>query len=116
MSKFFFVLKFLFFEKKLTNLIFSVPWIPQEYHSNLEYAKKDLKAEIYAYATTVWEIFSLGKKPVGHIQAKKSTNDFGLEICEIIREGWSSDPDKRFSPQNIFTKLLQASKYQVVII
>lgn len=77
---------------------------------NLEYAKKDLKAEIYAYATTIWEIFSLGKIPVGHIQAKRSTNDFGIEICEIIREGWSSDPDKRFTPQNIFTKLLQASK------
>lgn len=93
------------------NFFFSVPWIPQEYHGNLEYAKKDLKAEIYAYATTIWEIFSLGKKPVGHIQAKRSINDFGLEICEIIRDGWSSDPDKRFTPQNIFTKLLEASKF-----
>lgn len=42
---------------------FSLPWIPFEYHNNLEQAKLDFKAEIWAYATTIWEIFSNGRAP-----------------------------------------------------
>lgn len=43
--------------------ISSIPWIPYEYHNNLEQAKLDFKAEVWAYATTVWEIFSRGRSP-----------------------------------------------------
>lgn len=42
---------------------FSLPWIPFEYHNKMEDAKRDFKAEVWAYATTMWEIFSRGKSP-----------------------------------------------------
>lgn len=44
-------------------IIFSLPWIPYEYHKNLERAKIDYKTDIWAYATTLWQIFSRGRSP-----------------------------------------------------
>lgn len=41
----------------------SIPWIPYEYHHSLENARLDFKAEVWAYATTLWEIFSRGRAP-----------------------------------------------------
>ena len=47
------------FEKNISSL----PWIPFEYHNNMELAKHDFKAEIWSYATALWEIFSRGRTP-----------------------------------------------------
>lgn len=46
------------------NVIQRLPWIPFEYHSNPNRARTDFKAEIWAYATTIWEIFSRGEMPL----------------------------------------------------
>lgn len=43
--------------------LYSIPWIPVEYISQLAQAKEDYKAEIWAFSTTLWEIFSHGIKP-----------------------------------------------------
>lgn len=42
---------------------FSFPWIPVEYYSSLQRVATEFKSEIFAYATTIWEIFSKGVKP-----------------------------------------------------
>lgn len=44
-------------------IYFSLPWIPIEYHTSMQLAASDFKADIFAYATTIWEIFSKGIKP-----------------------------------------------------
>lgn len=33
-------------------------------------------------------------------------------IYDIMLVGWNADPEKRFSPQNIFSTLLSASKLE----
>ena len=43
---------------------FSIPWIPIEYATDVEKAKFDFKADVWAFSTTLWEIFSYGKKPL----------------------------------------------------
>lgn len=43
---------------------YSLPWIPFEYHNCMEQAKYDFKAEVWAYSTTIWEIFSRGRTPI----------------------------------------------------
>lgn len=64
--------------KRPNYFIYSVPWIPFEYHNNLEKAKLDFKAEVWAYATTAWEIFSRGRSPtykeVSSIQQTPTSN------------------------------------------
>jgi Protein tyrosine and serine/threonine kinase len=37
-----------------------VPWIPIEDYSDLNKCRSNLKGDIWAYATTLWEIFSRG--------------------------------------------------------
>lgn len=87
----------------------------------MESARKNLKADIWAYATTLWEIFSRGA--VVNIADPKTfflRGDRPIKpeecstisvIYEIMLRGWDADPDRRFSPQSIFSKLLTARKY-----
>lgn len=57
---FFFIFIFIFL---IIIFFFSIPWIPVEYINRLDQAKEDYKAEIWAFSTTLWEIFSHGVKP-----------------------------------------------------
>lgn len=41
----------------------SLHWIPPEYHSNSNNARETIKADVWAFATTLWEIFSYGASP-----------------------------------------------------
>lgn len=41
--------------------IFSIHWLPLEYFSNFEQAKNSPSADIWAFATTVWEIYMEGE-------------------------------------------------------
>lgn len=109
---------------KIFNLPFSMPWIPLEHFNNLENAKTDLKTDIWAYATTIWEIFSHGydltnmTNPVQFFangQRLKPPEECNQcrDIYEIMREGWDEDPDKRFSSQFVISRLAMASKYSI---
>lgn len=100
-----------------------VPWIAIECYEDLSSCRKNLKSDIWAYATTIWEIFSRGasmtpfynNKPMQFFREgrrlPKPTEiaDFP-GIYEIMLKGWDPDPDKRFPPQTVFTCLLAASK------
>lgn len=94
---------------------FSLPWIPFEYHQNMSGATKDITAEIWAYATTLWEIFSHGRRPtLKEFYASKRRlprpRDCPEDMYEIMKEGWHESPDRRFTPQAVFSKLFLARK------
>lgn len=100
---------------------FSMAWIPIEYYNNLEQAKNDLKTDIWAYATTLWEIFSHGfnihiPNPVqffangARLMPPKECEKC-RDIYDIMREGWDEDPDNRFSSRFVISRLEMASKY-----
>jgi Janus kinase 2 len=104
-----------------------MPWIPVEHFDHLEGSKNDLKAEIWAATTTLWEIFSRGakidianpKEFFAHgrrLPPPEETIVDNMEVrglYAIMREGWDADPDKRFSPQLIFARLISASKCKI---
>lgn len=81
----------------------------------MESAKMDYMAEIWAYATTLWEIFSNGRTPTlrEYYASKRRLprpRDCPEDMYDIMREGWHESPDKRFSPQAVFSKLIIARK------
>ena len=87
-----------------------LPWIPVEYYTNFNKVRNDIKADIWAFATTIWEIFSHGKTPPLLYMTKnhklpkpKGCND---NIYEIMLAGWSIEAHNRISPQLIFPKLI----------
>lgn len=101
-----------------------VPWIAIENYDNLSACRKNLKSDIWAYATTIWEIFSRGA-PINlpdPVQFFKSGErlprpaecamlpDVLSSIYGLMLLGWDEDPDRRFSSQKIFSRLLDASE------
>ena len=86
----------------------------------MENARKNFKGDIWAYATTLWEIFSRGAtpsvpNPVQFFQrGERPAKPFETSNCpvlyEIMLRGWDAEPDRRFAPQNIFSRLLGASE------
>lgn len=95
-----------------------IAWIPFEFHRNLELAKLDPDAELWAFATTVWEIFSRGK-PLEKIGVETLRENYSRsrailpipakdcpeQMYLTMMSGWSQDPDKRFNQQLIFSRL-----------
>lgn len=69
---------------------------------------------MWAFATTLWEIFSQGRAPtLREFYASKRRLlppvDCPEYVYEIMREGWDESPDKRYSPQALIAKLMCAS-------
>jgi Protein tyrosine and serine/threonine kinase len=104
-----------------------IPWIPIEHYENLNESRKNLKADIWAYATTLWEIFSLGTSPLADLTHADLMNFFktgkspGLSkpiecislpaIHNLMTLGWDNDPDKRPQAQIICANLVDTSKF-----
>lgn len=42
-------------------------------------------------------------------------HDCPEDMYEIMQEGWNERPEKRFSPQMIFSKLIMARKFVTII-
>jgi Janus kinase 2 len=109
------------FPRRLTNR--DIPWIPVEHFADLKEATKDSNADIWAVATTLWEIFSRGTKirlvnPIDffmngkRLAPTKEMNGIPafFMIYKIMQEGWHAEPEKRFSPQLVLGTLFDASK------
>ncbi|XP_055375626.1 tyrosine-protein kinase hopscotch [Condylostylus longicornis] len=103
------------FPKKYTRK--DLPWIPLNYHNDLERAKKDLSSEFWAFATVLWEIFSYGA-PVDLFDTnglQRNLRETGSilplpENCPedmkiTIMDGYCLDPEQRFNRQLIFSRL-----------
>uniref|UniRef100_A0A1B0CSM3 non-specific protein-tyrosine kinase n=2 Tax=Lutzomyia longipalpis TaxID=7200 RepID=A0A1B0CSM3_LUTLO len=91
----------------------SIPWIPQEYHKGLDLSRYDLQTDIWACATTMWEIFSRGASPLSYISCFKNDQPPRLpkpKLCpdqlydEIMCQGWV-ERELRFKPQSVLIKL-----------
>ncbi|GAB0100093.1 Tyrosine-protein kinase hopscotch [Sergentomyia squamirostris] len=88
-----------------------IPWIPYEYHDRLDISRYDLKSDIWACATTMWEIFSRGTSPISCLGCFRTPHPeprppHGCpeDMYRIIRRGWT-DADSRFKPQSLFAEL-----------
>lgn len=100
--------------------ISDVPWIAIEDYDDFPASRKNLKGDIWAYATTLWQIFSYGvlltlQNPVqffrnGQRPTKpdECKTDAMKGIYDLMMKGWDEDPEKRFSPQRIFSTLVDA--------
>ncbi|XP_018333328.1 tyrosine-protein kinase hopscotch [Agrilus planipennis] len=100
-----------------------VHWIPVECYSNLEFAKRSTAADVWAFATTLWEIFMYGEqiKQTSHINAMKfyasgkrlpQPASCPNDIYQIMKECWDADPHRRKQPQAIMRDIKQIF-YQV---
>lgn len=99
-----------------------VPWIAIEDYKDLSASRKNLKSDIWAYATTMWEIFSRGAvlNPhdpkqffmSGNRPPKPKECAMLPGIHDLMLTGWDVDPERRFSPQRIFSRILAASKFR----
>ncbi|CAH1999123.1 unnamed protein product [Acanthoscelides obtectus] len=100
-----------------------VHWIPVECYSKLDYAKHSIEADVWAFGTTLWEIFMYGEeiKPSDHGQAMRfylsgkrlpQPLTCSNEIYALMKECWDIDPHKRKKPQAIMRDVSQIL-YQV---
>ncbi|XP_062138602.1 tyrosine-protein kinase hopscotch isoform X2 [Drosophila sulfurigaster albostrigata] len=95
-------------------------WIPIKYYNHLEAAKQDSSTQLWAFATTIYEIFSRGQCAPDRMKQRdlirNRSIDGGIlkplhqrlcptEMYNTIMDGWSDDPEKRFSHHDIFTRL-----------
>ncbi|KAH8386967.1 hypothetical protein KR093_003757, partial [Drosophila rubida] len=95
-------------------------WIPIKYYNHLEAAKQDSSTQLWAFATTIYEIFSRAQCAPDRMKQRdlirNRSIDGGIlkplhqrlcpaEMYNTIMDGWSDDPDKRFSHHDIFTRL-----------
>ncbi|XP_055912782.1 tyrosine-protein kinase hopscotch [Eupeodes corollae] len=94
-----------------------LPWIPSTFYSNLSNKQLyDLSSELWAFATTMWEIFSRGE-PIQGLTVKQLTytqretggileipREWHDDIRDIIMNGWSIN-EIRFDKMNILRKL-----------
>ncbi|GFY60177.1 tyrosine-protein kinase hopscotch [Trichonephila inaurata madagascariensis] len=90
-----------------------IHWIPPECYSDYSLASKSHLADVYAYGTTLWQIFSHGSKPLAGFSAKQAKEfymngnslsfppDCLKEIAKLVEECWLHDQDNRKQPQAI---------------
>ncbi|GJQ70199.1 putative Band 4.1 homologues [Trypoxylus dichotomus] len=95
-----------------------VHWIPIECYNNINYAKHSTPADVWAFGTTLWEIFMFGEviQKIDHHEAMKmykngkrlpKPNHCPQDIYELMRECWDKDPHRRKQPQAIMRDINQ---------
>ncbi|KAF7271454.1 hypothetical protein GWI33_015675 [Rhynchophorus ferrugineus] len=100
-----------------------IHWIPVECYTTLDYAKRSTAADVWALATTLYEIFNYGKvmPNTDHVQTmrwyksgKRLPQPQGCpeEIYTLMMECWHADPHRRKQPQEISRDINQLL-YQV---
>ncbi|CAB3370613.1 Hypothetical predicted protein [Cloeon dipterum] len=100
-----------------------IPWIPIECYGNLSLAGKSKFADVWAFGTTLWQIFSFGKNPcdvdVSFYSKMFYTKnrlpipeDCPADIYRLLLETWNIDFHSRKRPQAILRDINQ-QMYQV---
>lgn len=62
----------------------SIHWIPTEFYSNFDFARGSVAADVWAFGTTLWEIFAYGECP-----PETSNVDSIKKVQFIIFISWS---------------------------
>lgn len=98
------------------------PWIPKEFHKDLSKCQYSIEADVFAFGTTVWEIFSYGQTPpVDHDYKNEEVIDKAMwewnrlskpvgchdEIYKLMLDCWIADADSRKKPQSIMRDVNQ---------
>ncbi|GFS90101.1 tyrosine-protein kinase hopscotch [Nephila pilipes] len=90
-----------------------IHWIPPECYNDYSQASKSCLADVFAFGTTLWQIFSSGSKPLAGLSGKQAKefymNGNSLtflpsclkEIVKLAEECWLHDQDNRKQPQSI---------------
>jgi len=72
----------------------SIHWIPTEFYSNFDFARGSVAADVWAFGTTLWEIFAYGECPhetsnVDSIKKVTLRNFYFLKLFSCIFISWS---------------------------
>lgn len=99
-------------------------WIPREHHMHPPLALHDPTTDIWAFSTTLWQIFSLGATPLFDADMEEVRNLYatGLvlpkpdkcstDLYKVMLRCWSADPQARRQPQAVMRDVNQIL-YQV---
>lgn len=106
--------------KQITYGSSEVHWIPPECYTNVNLAKRSSAADVWAFATTVWQIFTYAEGfptiLADHNQAinfymsgkrLKKPQDCPNDIYHILQECWNHDQYRRRRPQAIMRDVSQ---------
>lgn len=99
-------------------------WIPREYHQHPPLALRDPTTDTWAFATTLWQIFSYGDSPLpgadmeevrslystGHLLARP--DPCPPDLYKVMVRCWCPDPQARRQPQAVMRDVNQIL-YQV---
>lgn len=99
-------------------------WIPREHHFQPPLALNDSTTDIWAFSTTVWQIFSLGEMPLPGADMEEVRKLYATgrllprpdpcppDLYKVMLRCWSPDPQARRQPQAIMRDVNQIL-YQV---
>lgn len=99
-------------------------WIPREYHIQPPLALQDPTTDIWAFSTTLWQIFSLGATPLPGADMEEVRNLYATgrllprpercpsDLYQVMLQCWSPDPQTRRQPQAVMRDVNQIL-YQV---
>ncbi|RXG73997.1 Tyrosine-protein kinase hopscotch [Armadillidium vulgare] len=100
-----------------------IHWLPREHIMHPLSALADPNVDVWAFATTVWEIFSMGETPLAgaDIEQVKALYSEGYllsrpELCpkdlyQVMVSCWHPDPHRRKHPQVIMRDVKQIFYY-----
>lgn len=88
------------------------PWLPPEYLSpddtSHSFQKLTHSVDVWAFGTTVWQIFSYGSKPnCSDVTALVKPDDCLDQIWTLIGECWTTDCGSRKQPHSIWRDVHQ---------
>ncbi|XP_042221339.1 tyrosine-protein kinase hopscotch-like [Homarus americanus] len=99
-------------------------WIPREHHFQPPLALADTTTDIWAFSTTVWQIFSMGEIPLPGADMEEVRKLYATgrllprpdpcpqDLYKVMLRCWSPDPQARRQPQAIMRDVNQIL-YQV---
>lgn len=85
----------------------------------MDYAKHSTAADVWAFGTTLWEIFQYGiemKSPTDHLKEMQSyvagkrllmPEQCPKEFYILMQQCWDADPHRRIKPQTIVRDIKQ---------
>ncbi|KAG7169408.1 Tyrosine-protein kinase hopscotch-like [Homarus americanus] len=65
-------------------------WIPREHHFQPPLALADTTTDIWAFSTTVWQIFSMGEIPLPDPQARRQPQAIMRDVNQILYQVFNS--------------------------
>ncbi|XP_046997738.1 tyrosine-protein kinase hopscotch [Schistocerca americana] len=96
-----------------------IHWIAPEYFTNVEMARSSVPADVWAFSTTLWQIFAYGEHPPesSNVDMIKKLYSSGKilpkpQLCpdaiyNLMSDCWDLDPYRRKKPQAIMRDINQ---------